>query len=142
MFSKAFFHGKMASFFQKQLFMKMRGDENEAMKYILSTIFKREEERKCCEGWNSAFFGWPTTLMVWWWCVVVAGAIQCLPQSWGRLRISLFAAAMEFLNGRIARRARESGKTCGLQKFRMARVGVPIFTISSLEQRTITVFLN
>ena len=52
--------------------------------------------------------------------VVVAGAIQCLPQSWGRLRISLFAAAMEFLNGRIARRARESGKTCGLQKFRMA----------------------
>ena len=32
--------------------------------------------------------------------VVVAGAIQCLPQSWGRLRISLFAAAMEFLNGR------------------------------------------
>ena len=44
MFSKAFFHGKMASFFQKQLFMKMRGDENEAIKYILSTIFKREEE--------------------------------------------------------------------------------------------------
>lgn len=28
---------------------------------------------------------------------------------------------------------RESGKTCGLQKFRMARVGVPIFTISFLE---------
>ena len=30
----------------------------------------------------------------------------------------------------MGERERESGKTCGLQKFRMARVGVPIFTIS------------
>ena len=117
----------------------MRG-RNEAMKYILSTIFKREEEMLRGVEFGIFWMAYYTNGVVV--VVVVAGAIQCLPQSWGRLRISLFAAAMEFLNGRIARRARESGKTCGLQKFRMARVGVPILTISSLEQRTITVFLN
>ena len=82
----------------------MRG-RNEAMKYILSTIFKREEEMLRGVEFGIFWMAYYTNGVVV--VVVVAGAIQCLPQSWGRLRISLFAAAMEFLNGRIARTERE-----------------------------------
>ena len=81
-FSKAFFHGKMASFFQKQFFMKMRGDEMKPWsRWILSTIFiihstegsedRRDGKRgvEYCIFWMAYYTNG---------VVVVAGAIELL----------------------------------------------------------------
>lgn len=79
-FSKAFFHGKMASFFQKQFFMKMRGDEMKPWsRWILSTIFivqlRKEDRRDGKRGVEYCIFwmAYYTNGVV-----VVAGAIELL----------------------------------------------------------------
>ena len=69
---KSFLSWENGIIFPKAVLHENEGGRNEAMKQMnfVNNFYNSTEGRRIggteSEGWNTAFFGWPTILMVWW----------------------------------------------------------------------------